>query len=263
MVMGIKRLKSQDALLEAIRSYWNEHIHDLEIASSPVGTPAFFEELDAYRFDKLRYLPKLVNFASFRGHRLLEVGCGIGTDLARFAEIGATVTGIDLAEVAIDLARLNFKQRGLAGDLNVMSGEALQFADDSFDTVYAHGVLQYTLHPERMIAELHRVLRPGGTAILMVYNKYSWLNALSKLTGVPLEHEDAPMFRLYSIQQFRELLRPFASQQIVPERFPVPTRLHQGLKARIYNGLFIGAFERLPKPLVQPFGWHLMTFALK
>ncbi len=67
---------------EAIRRYWNERIHDLEMTSHPVGTREFFADLDDYRFDKLRYLPELVDFTSFKGQRLLEIGCGIGTDLA-------------------------------------------------------------------------------------------------------------------------------------------------------------------------------------
>src|SRR3990170_1201938 len=134
----------QDAKLEAIRLYWNEHIHDLEIATQPIGTYGFFEELAEYRFDKLRYLPKLVDFSSYSGKELLEVGCGVGIDLIRFGRSGAHVTGIDLSQVAIDLARRYFGQEGLAADLRVMNGEAMLFEDDSFDVVYAHGVLQYT-----------------------------------------------------------------------------------------------------------------------
>ena len=49
-----------DQLLGAIRDYWNDHIHDLEIATQPLGTPEFFQELDEYRFDKLCYLPRVV-----------------------------------------------------------------------------------------------------------------------------------------------------------------------------------------------------------
>jgi len=88
--------------------YWNEHIHDLEVATQPLGSIGFFDELDEYRFDKLRYLPQLVDFSGFSGKKLLEVGCGVGIDLVRFAKGGTDVTGIDLAEVSIDLAKQNF-----------------------------------------------------------------------------------------------------------------------------------------------------------
>jgi SAM-dependent methyltransferase len=251
------------ALIEAIRIYWNAHIHDLSIARHPVGSAAFFAELDAYRFDKLRYLPQLIDFTAYRDRRLLEVGCGVGIDLLRFARGGAIVAGVDLSEIAIDLARANVAHHGYAADLQVMNGEDLRFADASFDAVYAHGVLQYTADAGRMVQELHRVLRPGGEAILMVYNRYSWLNLLAKLTGVALEHQDAPRFQTYSIGQFRQLLAPFRSVRIIPERFPVPTRLHHGVKARLYNTLFVGAFQRLPRALIRPLGWHLMAFVRK
>ena len=133
-----------DALLTAIAVYWDEHIHDLEIATEPVGSAAFFAQLDAYRFDKLRYLPKVVNFPAYKDKQLLEIGCGVGLDLARFAKAGATVTGIDLAKTSIDLAKTNVQQQNLSADLYVMNGEAMPFEDNAYDVVYAHGVLQYT-----------------------------------------------------------------------------------------------------------------------
>jgi SAM-dependent methyltransferase len=245
---------------EAIRRYWNERIHDLEMTSHPVGSREFFADLDEYRFDKLRYLPQLVDFAAYRGRQVLEVGCGIGTDLARFAAGGAQVTGVDLAQTAIDLAIANFAQRGLAGDLRVADGEALPFPDASFDLVYGHGVLQYAAAPDRIVAEAHRVLRPGGEAIFMVYNRVSWLNGLSKVMKVALEHEDAPVLRKYSIGEFRRLLAPFGDVRIVPERFPVKSRLHHGWKGAAFNGLFVGSFNALPRAWVRPLGWHLMAF---
>lgn len=249
---------------EAIRDYWNTRIHDLEMTSHPVGSREFFVDLDEYRFDKLRYLPQLVDFAhGFRGQSVLEIGCGIGTDLTRFARGGARVTGIDLAQTAIDLAAANLRLAGVAdgADLRVADGEALPFADASFDVVYAHGVLQYAAAPERIIAEAHRVLKPGGRGIFMVYNRVSWLNALSKVMKVALEHEDAPVLRKYSISEFRTLLGPFASVEIVPERFPVKSRLHGGWKGAAFNLGFVGTFNALPRAWVRPLGWHLMAFA--
>src|SRR6185295_13137035 len=100
------------------------------IAAHPVRTAQFFHELDEYRYDKLRYLPQVINFSSYQGKHLLEVGCGVGIDLVRFARAGAIVTGVDLAEISIDLACQNFAQNGLTAQLRVMNGEALEFEDN-------------------------------------------------------------------------------------------------------------------------------------
>ena len=251
-------------MIDAIERYWNSRIHDLDMTDQPVGSREFFDELHDYRFDKLHYLPRLVGFDGYRGRALLEVGCGIGTDLVRFAQGGAIVTGVDLSETAIELAEKNFQLHGVtAHDLRVANAEALPYPDNTFDVVYGHGVVQYTSDPARLIRECARVLRPGGEAIFMVYNRVSWLNGLSKVMNVPLEHEDAPVLRKFSISEFAELLRPFTDVRIVPERFPVKSRLHTGWKAAAFNTLFVGAFNAVPRPLVRRLGWHLMAFARK
>ena len=254
---------SQADLIPRIAAYWDEHIHDLAITSYPTGTPGFFQQLDEYRFDKLNYLTRLVGYDGYKGKNLLEIGCGAGIDLVHFASGGAKVTGIDLSKTAIDLACQNFEQSEKNADLRVMNGESMQFADDTFDVVYAHGVLQYTADPVKMIDEIHRVLRPGGEAILMVYNKYSWLNLMRKVSNVPLEHEDAPVLRKFSIREFKQLLHYFRDYHIIPERFPVKTKLHSGWKARLFNNIFVGAFNLIPTPWIRPLGWHLMAFAVK
>jgi ubiquinone/menaquinone biosynthesis C-methylase UbiE len=251
-------------MIEEIRHYWNERIHDLEMTDKPVGTREFFDDLDEYRFDKLHYLPRLVNFAAYRGRTVLEVGCGIGTDLVRFARGGAIVTGVDLSQTAIELAKRNVELHGVtAADLRVANGEALPFPDQSFDVVYGHGVVQYTADASQLVRECHRVLKPGGEAIFMVYNRVSWLNALSKVMKVALEHEDAPVLKKYSIAEFTALLAPFARVSIVPERFPVKSRLHKGWKGVAFNTLFVGTFNAVPRAWVRPLGWHLMAFCRK
>lgn len=253
----------QQELISRITAYWDEHIHDLAITTHPVGSAGFFQQLDNYRYDKLNYLPRLVNFSSYRGKNMLEVGCGAGIDLVRFARDGVNVTGIDLSTTAIDLARKNIEQNGLNADLQVMNGESMQFSDNNFEVVYAHGVLQYTANPEKMVAEIHRVLKPGGEFIVMVYNRNSWLNLMRRVTKVPLEHEDAPVLMKYSIGDLKRFLTPFKSYRIIPERFPVKTKLHSGWKARLFNNVFVGTFNLMPKTLVRPLGWHLMAFAKK
>jgi len=251
------------ATIDDVRAYWNRQVHDAKITSHPPGSRAFFDDLDRYHFEKLHYLLRLVDFDGYRGRSVLEIGCGAGVDLAHFARGGARVTGIDLAASAVDLARTNFAQQGLDGRFEVADGEHLPFADNAFDLIYAHGVVQYTPDPAQMIRECRRVLVPGGEAILQVYNRWSWLNALSKLMNVALEHEDAPVLRKFSARELRRLTSGFREVRIVPERFPVVSRLHAGWKGAVYNGLFVGTFNALPQRLVRPFGWHLMAFCRK
>jgi SAM-dependent methyltransferase len=251
------------ATTDEVREYWDRHIHDLEITRHPVGSRGFFDDLDQYHFEKLHHLLRLVPFESSRGLSVLEVGCGAAIDLARFAKNGAEATGIDLAPSAIELAKANFAQQGLQGDFRVANGEGMPFLDNRFDIVYAHGVVQYTANPERLVDECHRVLKPGGLAIFQVYNRISWLNALSKVMKVGLEHDDAPVLLKYSIPEFEELVATFREVHIVPERFPVKSRLHGGWKGAIYNGLFVGTFNALPRSLVQRYGWHLLAFCRK
>ena len=247
----------------AVRTYWNAHIHDLAITSHPVGSPGFFADLDQYHFEKLHHLLRLVPFEAARGQRVLEVGCGAGVDLIRYARGGARVTGIDVAESAIGLAQENFRQQGLDARLLVADGELMPFRDASFDLVYAHGIVQYAAGDRAVIDECRRVVRPGGQVIVQVYNRISWLNALSKVMRVGLEHEDAPVLRKYSPAEFRRLLSGFRTVRVVPERFPVKSRLHGGWKGALFNGVFVGAFNALPRSLVARFGWHLLAFCTR
>ena len=251
------------ATIDEVRAYWDEHIHDLDVSTQPPGSRGFFDDLDQYHFEKLHHLIRLVDFDGYRGRSVLDVGCGAGIDLARFAKGGADVTGVDVARSAVGLAQANFQQQGLHGRFEVANGEQLPFADGSFDLVYAHGVVQYTAQPQRLVDESRRVLKPGGEAIFQVYNRVSWLNALSKLMKVGLEHEDAPVLLRFSIGEFRRLLRGFRDVRVVPERFPVKSRLHGGWKGAVYNGVFVGTFNALPRPLVRRFGWHLLAFCKK
>ena len=254
---------SDSTSLDAVRTYWNNHIHDWKVTRSEAGTKEFFAEIEAYRFEKLNYLPRIVDFAGFCGLRVLDLGCGVGNDLSRFARGGAEVVGADLAEHSIQLSVRNFAQRNLHGRFLVTNGEEMSLPSESFDVVYCHTVLHFTPNPERMISEIHRVLRPNGLAIIMTVNRRSWLQVLSKVMSVEIDHLDSPIFRQYSKGEFAKMLSAFSYVRIVPERFPVATKVHGGIKAKLYNGLFVGAFSLLPRKLVTWSGHHLMAFASK
>jgi ubiquinone/menaquinone biosynthesis C-methylase UbiE len=248
---------------ERVREYWNSHIHDLDISEHSPGSAGFFADLDQYHFEKLHHLLELIHFDEWRGKDVLDVGCGAGVEVVRFARAGARVTGVDIAQSAIALARQNLEQQGLSARLTVADGEHLPFSGASFDLVFAHGVVQYTSDDRAMVTEIHRVLRPGGLAIFQGYNRISWLNALSKIMKTPLEHEDAPVLKRYSAGEFRALLSPFKSAKLVFERFPVKSRLHKGWKGLAFNTFFVGTFNALPRAWVRPLGWHLLAFCRK
>jgi SAM-dependent methyltransferase len=251
------------ALTTQVRAYWNQHIHDLAITTHPVGSPGFFRDLDDYHFDKLYHLLTLVPFTGLAGRNVLELGCGAGVDLVRFARGGARVTGVDLSESAIRLARRNVDHQQLTAHLLVADGERLPFADNHFDYVFAHGVVQYTADGRRLVQEVRRVLKPGAEAVFQAYNRISWLNALSKLMKVDLEHEGAPVLHKYSPDEFRNMIEGFSHVRLVFERFPVKSRLHGGWKGLAFNTLFVGMFNALPRRWIEQYGWHLLAFCRK
>jgi len=255
--------ESADDRARSVRTYWNAHIHDLAITAHPVGSPGFFADLDQYHFEKLHHLLRLVDLDGQRGRRVLDVGCGTGVDLVRFARAGARSYGVDVASAAIALARQNAAHQQLPMHLAVGDGERLPFPPDAFDYVFAHGVVQYTADDRALVAECHRVLCPGGTAFFQVYNRISWLNALSKLMKVDLEHVDAPVLGKYSHGEFARLLTPFSKVELITERFPVRSRLHRGWKGALFNGLFVGTFNALPRRLTGRYGWHLLARCTK
>ena len=115
--------------------------------------------------------------------------------------------------------------------------------------MFAHGVVQYTADDARLVDECRRVLQPGGRAFFQVYNRISWLNALSKLMKVDLEHVDAPVIRTYTHASFRRLLAGFSDVQLVTERFPVKSRLHGGWKGALFNTCVRRHVQRPPAPM--------------
>jgi ubiquinone/menaquinone biosynthesis C-methylase UbiE len=246
-----------------VRDYWDTHIHDLEISTHAPGSAGFFADLDEYHFDKLHHLLRLVPFDGMKGKKVLDVGCGAGVDLLRFARGGAVCTGVDISPSAIALARKNAEYQKLDVDLQVADAEALPFADGTFDLVFAHGVIQYSHSTQGVIDECRRVLKPGGEAIFQAYNRHSWLNALSKLMRVDLEHEGAPVLRKFTPGELLAMIGAFSSVRLVYERFPVKSRLHKGWKGTLFNTFFVGTFNALPRALVRRFGWHLLAFCRK
>lgn len=257
----VESIKAQTSTVSA---FWDRNVANWKVAANlETGTPEFFAEVERYRFDKLDYLPRIVDYDAYAGREVLDVGCGLATDLSRFARGGARVTGIDLSERAIKLAQANFEQRGLEGRFLQMDGHQMAFEDASFDFVYCHTVLHFTPEPDAMIAEIHRVLKPGGTAFFMAINRRSWLYFLHRMFKVKIDYLDSPVFQPFDYENFEASFAGFDTCNIIVERFPVRTEVHKGLKSWVYNTLFVDLYNSLPKALIGKTGYHLLAFTTK
>lgn len=166
--------EADETLKGRVRAFWQANPCGTKFADAEPGTRLFYERVEEHRYAKEWHIPAAADFAGARGLRVLEIGCGLGTDGAQFARAGADYTGVDLTEAAIELARRRFELFELAGKFQVADAEGLEFADESFDLVYSHGVLHHTPDAERAVAEIRRVLRPGGIAKVMLYHRDSY-----------------------------------------------------------------------------------------
>jgi SAM-dependent methyltransferase len=161
-------------LKERVRAFWQANPCGVKFAEAAPGTRRFYELVEAHRYTKEWHIPEAAGFAGARGLKVLEIGCGLGTDGAQFAEAGADYTGVDLTEAAVEFARKRFELFDLPGNFQTADAENLDFAADSFDLVYSHGVLHHTPETAQAIREVHRVLRPGGRAVVMLYHRGSY-----------------------------------------------------------------------------------------
>src|ERR1700722_3082678 len=174
--------------------------------------------------------PIIEEFADFtwaRGKEVLEIGVGLGADHQRFAEAGAHLTGIDLTARAVEHTRRRLALFTYDSALSTGDGENLEFPDDRFDIVFSWGVLHHSPDTPRAVSEVHRVLRPGGVAKVMIYHKWSlvgymlWIRyALLRLrpwmtlAEVYARHLESPGTKAYAVSEARRMFGPFKSVHI-------------------------------------------------
>lgn len=238
-------------------------------------TREYFEAIEDHRYRIASpWMKQVIGFDRYGGKRLLEIGCGVGTDLLQFARGGAIVTGIDLSPHSIEIAKRRFEVYGLPGEFAIGDAEQLSFPDESFDVVYSFGVLHHTPNTERAISEVRRVLKPGGEAIIMLYNRasvYYWGAIIIKrgLIGGQLikftpaeimsrsvEYPQAgamPLVKAYTRAEARRLFRDFSRCQI---------EIHQLARGDLGP---LGRFmpESVLQWLARNFGWNLIIKAIK
>jgi ubiquinone/menaquinone biosynthesis C-methylase UbiE len=139
------------------------------------GTREFFDEVERHRYEEYApWMHEVMGFEKFAGARLVEIGCGMGTDLLQFARGGAKITGVDLTPRSVEISRHRFRLYDLPGDFTLADAERLPFPENTFDVFYSNGVLHHTPETDAAVREAHRVLKPGGTAKVMLYHRNSW-----------------------------------------------------------------------------------------
>lgn len=239
------------------------------------GSKEFFEEVERHRYQEYApWMPEVMGFNEHAGEKLLEVGCGMGTDLLQFARGGAICTGVDLTPRSIETSRQRFKLYGVPGTFLIADGERLPFQDNSFDVVYSNGVLHHTPDTAGAVQEIHRVLRPGGIAKVMLYYRHSlnyWGEIMlhrgllrgqllrgatpEQIMGrfVEVGEETDPLVKVYNRSQARQLFKSFSA---------IEFEVDQMIRAEFYA---LGRMmpESVFNTLRKRFGWNLIITAQK
>jgi ubiquinone/menaquinone biosynthesis C-methylase UbiE len=179
------------------------------------------------RYELEPVIEEFAEFASAAGKKVLEIGVGLGADHQRFAQAGAQLTGIDLTARAVAHTRRRLALFSYDSALSTGDAENLEFASDSFDCVYSWGVLHHSPNTPKAISEVHRVLRPGGVAKVMIYHKWSlvgymlWIRyALLRLRPwmtlreVYARYLESPGTKAYSLGEARRMFATFSCMQI-------------------------------------------------
>jgi SAM-dependent methyltransferase len=241
-----------------------------------LGTREFFDEVERYRYQVYApWMRRVMGFAEQRGARLLEIGCGMGSDLLQFARGGARCIGIDLTPRSVEITRHRFALYDLTGAFMIADGEHLPFASESFDVVYSNGVLHHTPDTAGAISEVHRVLRCGGMAKVMLYHRNSlnyWMEIVLRrgvlggefLRGRSAEeimsrviefsdHDARPLVKVYSRKQARALFSQFSEVQVEVEQL---TREELRFMSSLVS-------EKLLQRLGNRIGWNVVITARK
>jgi ubiquinone/menaquinone biosynthesis C-methylase UbiE len=272
----------RDVPISAVRDFWNARPCNIRHSPKPVGDREYFDEVEARKYFVEPHIPRFAEFSRWTGQRVLEVGCGIGTDTINFARAGARVTAVDLSERSLEIARRRAAVYGLTNiDFRHANVEELSevLRGEQYDLVYSFGVIHHTPHPEAALRELVALLRPGGTLKIMVYHRRSWKvfaivatygrGAFWNLERVVARHSEAqegcPVTYTYTRAQARRLIEAAGCQvrdlfvdHIFAWRIPdyVNYRYQKVWHFRIFPA---PVFRRLERS----FGWHLCVTAVK
>ena len=267
--------------IDQVRTYWDRRPCNVRHSPKPVGTREYFDEVEARKYFVEPHIPRFAEFERWRGKKVLEVGCGIGTDTANFARHGASVTAIDLSAQSLELARKRMEVYGLQEQVRFYSGSAEEMTRfvpiEPYDLIYSFGVIHHTPHPELVIEQMRHYTRPGTIIKLMVYYRHSWKvfwilmgygkGRFWRLPQLIAEHSEAqtgcPVTYTYTREEGRGLIESSGFHQtnafvdhIFPYRIPEYVK-YEYVKSWPWNW----TPPSLARRMEQQFGWHLCLTA--
>jgi 2-polyprenyl-3-methyl-5-hydroxy-6-metoxy-1,4-benzoquinol methylase len=270
----------RETSVERVRAYWNARPCNIRHSLQPVGTKEYFDEVEARKYFVEPHIPAFADFPRWAGKRVLEIGCGIGTDTINFARAGAQVTAVDLSEASLAMARKRAEVFGLTDKVRFYAADAERLSEtvppEPYDLIYSFGVIHHTPHPERVVQQVREhFVGPESTMKIMVYNRYSWKvfwivmtagkGAFWKMDDLVARYSEAetgcPVTYTYTPWTARQLLQGFR----VTNRFAdhiFPYRIPDYVQYRYVMNWY---FRILPRPLFRQlerwFGWHLCLTA--
>ncbi len=258
---------------ESIYEYWNEHTLGLQYVtdnSIEIGSREFFvhiqQWMNPYKFpwimDRIDREAKLL-----QGKHLLEIGCRMGFDSLEFLKRGVRVTSTDLTPNAVKMTLRHFEMEGVkAEEVRVESVLDLSFEDNTFDAVWANGVVHATGDTQLAISEIRRVLKPGGRAIIShFYRKPSWMYSLKQIRGVNIEfeEEDPPVNDFLTQQECEAFFSGFDIVETTQEHHRLLPVCRSGVKATLYNYVLKPVYNLMPDRLARRFAYKYSITAVK
>lgn len=162
-----------DSAQEQVRAYWDAKPCDSELSDRDRLSRGYFLEIERKRYELQPHIPDILSKIDWHGKRVLEIGTGVGTDARDIIGRGGIYTGINIDRGSTDLTSQALRSFSLPGVVMQGNATSLDFPDGTFDVVYSFGVLHHIPEAEKAVAEIYRVLRPGGELLVMLYNRAS------------------------------------------------------------------------------------------
>lgn len=163
-------------MIDDIRAYWDARPCNIRHSDLPVGTREFYHAVEKRKYLVENHIPGFAEFSKWEGQRVLEIGCGLGTDAVNFARAGADYTGVDLSPVSLALAKQRFAVFGLQGEFHCGDAEHLQdfLPVKRYDLIYSFGVIHHSMDPGAAVRALLPYLGFHSEFRFMVYARNSW-----------------------------------------------------------------------------------------